>query len=124
MGAKYSMTEIIDPAHAARDCRVVTTAVRRGYPIPLEAMQKIVDVVVELLDDADPRVQVAAGRLFIAMHGQNQKDKPAVKRVKHVHQLQQQPNEPVTEHNLDERKRFLADRLAALGNNAGGSGAG
>jgi hypothetical protein len=110
-------TELIDPKRAVRDCSLINRAVTNGWNIPAEIMEELPQLLANVARNGDARAKVAAARVLVAMAQQNQKAKPApVKRIKHVHTLK-----PITENSVEEHKRILAQRIAGLSNNAGGS---
>lgn len=112
------MAEIIDPNHQSRDVRLVASAIRRGWNIPQAIMDALPAKMAEIVETSDDeRSQVAAAKVLVAMHAQNQKDKPVTRKVRHLHQLG--PAVPVTEDNLEQRRAFLLSRLTELGDDSG-----
>lgn len=114
------MGDLIDPQHQSRDIRLIASAIRKGWNIPPDIMESLPATIAELMETGDDRTKIAAAKVLLAMHGQNQRDKPAVKRVRHLHQLGTLP--PVNGANLEERKAFLASRIIELGDDSGASG--
>lgn len=115
-----------DPSRQVADVRLITRAVSEGWIVAEEILQKLPVSMANMALDVnnDPEIRLAATNTVIAMVNSNQKNKPSVQRVKHSHKVVGVSIEPVTEENLAERKRVLADRLAQLRDDAGGSGAG
>ena len=113
-------TELIDPKRAARDCNQINRAIVDGWDIPPAVMAELPELLAEVARNGDARAKVAAARVLVSMASQNQKSKPApVKRIKHIHQVN-----PVTEADIEQRKRQLSERVNRLSDNAGGTGAG
>ncbi len=62
-----------------QEARLINRAVRNRWDIPVEEMQKTIERVVYLRDNADDEaVQMAAVRAIVSMVGQNQKDEHKV----------------------------------------------
>jgi cell division protein FtsX len=62
-----------------QEARLINRAVRNRWDIPAEEMQKTIERVVYLRDNADDEaVQMAAVRAIVSMVGQNQKDEHKV----------------------------------------------
>jgi hypothetical protein len=62
-----------------QEARLINRAVRNRWEIPAEEMQKTIERVVYLRDNADDEaVQMAAVRAIVSMVGQNQKDEHKV----------------------------------------------
>lgn len=106
---------LIDPAHAARDIRIIHTAVNNGWNIPHEIMATLPAAIAHIALHGSPRNRIAAGRLLVAMHGQNVRAAPRDRTVTHVHELG-----PITETNLEEHRQRLLKRIDCLSANAGG----
>lgn len=118
--ADTTPTLFSNPSHRTSDLNSVNRALKNGWNIPQEVMDALPLVMASVMASGDHRAKVAAGRVLVSMHAQNQKEKPVRPRtVKHIHTL-----EPVTEHNIDERRRILDARLASISQDAGGDGAG
>lgn len=62
-----------------QEARLINRAVRNRWDVPAEEMQKTIERVVYLRDNAgDEAVQMAAVRAIVSMVGQNQKDEHKV----------------------------------------------
>ncbi len=81
----------VQPANGARDTRMMERAVREGWDIPPAALKalpaQMIEIAIKRKTDGkpaySPRNRIAATRVLVAMHGQNQDDDPAEQ--KHVH---------------------------------------
>lgn len=107
---------VLDEHHKREHLRMIEMSVRRGWAIRDQAFTALPDAMLSLALDKghDPRVRVAAGRVVVIMHGQNKDDEePRIREHHHVHDLG-----PVTLENMEDRKRALAARLDALGDDS------
>jgi len=117
--------ELIDPEHESRDLRMLNAlAKRKDWVIPDKVYETLPKVAAEILASGEPKEQIAAGRLLVSMNGQNQKNNPAPKKFLHKHRHTVSPSGPVTEENLEERRRINLERLAAGRQDAGGDAVG
>lgn len=110
---------LIDPKHATSEVNLLGRAIKNGWPIRPEIMAQLPEILANVALTGDSRAKVAAARVLVAMHSQNQKSKPIKKKVTHVHELG-----PKAEASFDERRRAIDERLAGLGEDAGRTGAG
>ena len=97
-------------------------AKRRDWVIPDSVYETLPAVASEILVSGEPKEQIAAGRLLVSMNAQNQKNNPTPKKVLHKHKHTVSPVGPVTEENLEERRRLNLERLASGRQNTGGNG--
>ena len=72
-------TILADPHRVKSDARMIEKAIRHGWNIPESILHRLPNIVATLaLSSDDDRTRLAAMRVLIAMHGQNQKlDEPA-----------------------------------------------
>ena len=113
---------LIDPDHQSRDARLINRAVKNGWVIPEHIRETLPLELAAILTTAkDNKDKIAAARVLVTMQGQNIRAKPPVKRHQHSHKLD---TTPITEANFEERRRQLSERVAGIGQDTGGTGAG
>ena len=107
-----------DRASSVKDIRLIGSAIRNGWDIPDETRQALPKVLSDMALDAmeDPKARIAAARVLVAMHGQNQRDSSIGTGVthRHVHELGQ-----ITADNLEQRKAEIASRITGSVEHAG-----
>lgn len=106
------MSELIDPAHASRDLKLVEKAIREDWNIPESIKENAALVAWKISIDpkSSARDKVAALKVLVAMKASN--DRLKVQRHQHVHAIIPAPHES----ELDAIKREGFERLARLRN--------
>lgn len=103
-------TLLADRASSVKDIRLIGSAIRNGWDIPDETRQALPKVLSDMAMDSteDPKARIAAARVLVAMHGQNQRDSGIRTDISHhhVHELGQ-----ITADNLEQRKAEIASRI-------------
>jgi hypothetical protein len=68
-------TILTDPHHSKADARMIAMAIKRGWTIPDSVLESLPKVLAGLVvKSADERTKVAAAKVLVSMHGQNQRD--------------------------------------------------
>ena len=110
---------LTEPGQLTPDLRLIQRAVREGWKIPeglLKALPAAMGQIVLQQNEAKthfsykPRERIQAARVLALLHGQNQRDDPAVQRHEHAHFLA-----------IERRKQRLLERLNREGDDRGGA---
>ena len=75
----------VSPDNGARDTRLIEKAVRKGWKLPEGLMDELPAALrqVAMNKKASHRNRIAASRVLVTMHGQNQADDPASQKHEH-----------------------------------------
>jgi hypothetical protein len=84
-GQGGQLSPSLDPASQTSDTRILGQAVRQGWRLPEGIMERLPAAMFAVVTGkrTSHRNKIAAARVLVAMHGQNQADNPTPQRYSH-----------------------------------------
>jgi hypothetical protein len=116
-GAELSpLTPVLSPSTSREDAKLVGLAVRKGWKLPEGVMERLPQAMADVAftKKGTHRNRIAAARVLVSMHGQNQADDPAPQKHEHSGLVSIQAiRDQLTQDN---------EQLAAFGRSTNGDG--
>ena len=116
-----TQSELLSGQLSRSDMRMVGQAIRHGWNIPPELMDKLPEALGKIVMGGKPRDIVGAGRVLVAMHKANQADVPKPGPVvthahahAHVHRVENSESPANDSSSTSNRRAALAARIARL----------
>lgn len=112
------MSELIADGHERRDLRTIGAAIRKQWLIPESLFTELGERLEKIITYGEPREQIQAARVLIAMHESNERKQPKIVEHAHTHSII-----PVTAENLEQSRSEILRRIAEARGTADDTGA-
>jgi hypothetical protein len=109
-------SELLSGQLSRSDMRLVGQAIRHGWNIPPELMDKLPEAMARVVVEGKPRDKIGAAKVLVQMHAMNAADKPKPPSVvahAHVHRVENSES-PANDSTASNRRAALAARIARL----------
>lgn len=110
-----TQSELLSGQLSRSDMRLVGQAIRHGWNIPPELMDKLPEAMARVVVEGKPRDKIGAAKVLVQMHAMNAADKPKPPSVvahAHVHRVESES--PANDSTASNRRAALAARIARL----------
>jgi hypothetical protein len=112
-----TQSELLSGQLSRSDMRLVGQAIRHGWNIPPELMDKLPEAMARVVVEGKPRDKIGAAKVLVQMHAMNAADKPKPPSVvahAHVHRVENSESPADVSSTTSNRRAALAARIARL----------